>query len=425
MMKFLCGVIFVLGFMIPSVRSQALMEPDPVCMAAMNKTVDCWTLGEQYRCDPLPMIPQSIGVLSQQPEIAANGGYLIESPRDGVYGVTDGTYWMMIFVGSTEPLERCPGNHKSNARSLRAHEEGDACEGCNQEGPYVVLVDFPPSINITGALDEILFTRHSMSPTDLPPIKMMYSHDHLDHIGGATVVHNHIVDVYGQECVDVIASQNAVDFMQERLDEGRWLVDKAPVATIGIEGDEKLEVGPDMTLELKVISAHTEGRDVVVFLPRKTDSVAVLMFVDIAYAGWAPFYDAAIAADLLGYQQSMDTFLAYDFVEGDYFCGGHLTKTGTLSDLILFKRMVDAAFMAAGIALGTADPTPLLLKYDLFSPTSPNFANSWLQNDLFIDLAARHCLTSLLPDFGCLLAGLDIMGYSMCHSIIIYYITET
>lgn len=241
-------------------------------------------------------------------------------------------------------------------------------------------------------------------------------------------VREHILATYNQETVEILASQGTHDLIEDRMAQGRWLTEKAPPVTMPFYPKMNVTLGDSMTLELEVISAHTEDRDVILYLPRGDDEeeVAVLMAVDIAYAGWAPFYDAAIASDLLGYQLVMSKFLDdFDFVEGDYFNGGHLTKSGTRSDLELFKRLVDAAFAAAGKGLATTDAGPTLMEADAFTPGSRTFGNAWYMSDVTIDLAARSCLKDVVSEFGCLLGGLDVMGYSMCHAIMIYYITET
>lgn len=410
------------------VWSQALKEPDPNCVGYLQEALDCIDSDEIKKCAPLPIPPESMG-----PMVDPDKGYYIENPRKGVYGVTDGRYWFMVFVGRDTATDT-----EGDGRSLRGtthqvrrrDQESFPDESSGDMSAATVKVaifDFPQVVNISNALDEILMEKESLTVDDIDDIMMVYSHDHLDHIGGAAPLHEHILASYNQESVEVIASQGTHDLIQERMSEGRWLTDKAPPSTKGFEDEMNLTLSDDMILELEVVSAHTEDRDVVLFLPRgNEDEVAILMAVDIAYAGWSPFYSAAIAADLLGYQRVMAKFLDdYDFVEGDYFNGGHLSKSGTRSDLELFKRLVDTSFVAAGKGLATTDAGPTLVANDFFTPASRTFGNIWYASDVSIDLASRSCLKDLISEFGCLLGGLDIMGYSMCHALAIYYITET
>ena len=404
------------------VMSQALTEPDPNCTPFLEEALDCIDSDETKRCAPLPIPSSAFG-----PIVDPMKGYFIENPRPGVYGVTEGTYWLMIFVGKDSKCSEEKKNICKSNKECSGKKKGN----CKVK---VLITDFPPTINAASALDEILFEMEGFTIEDIDEIMMFYSHDHLDHIGGAGTVHNHILATYEQDYVEIIASEGTFDLIQDRLQEGRWLTEKAPPATEGFEHYTALKLSKDMVVEMEVVSAHTEDRDVIVYLPPVSDDVeagvegevAVLFFVDIAYAGWAPFYDAAIAADLQGYQRVLSKVLVdFDFVEGDYFCGGHLTKTGTRSDLELFKNMIDAAFAAAGKGLATTDAGPTLVATDFFMPGSRTFGNTWYASDVSIDLASRSCLKDMVSEFGCLLGGLDIMGYSMCHSIIIYYITET
>ncbi|KAL3904871.1 MAG: hypothetical protein SGILL_009902 [Bacillariaceae sp.] len=400
--------------------SQALTEPDSNCAAYLEEVLDCIDSDTTKNCAPLPVPPQSIG-----PMIDPSKGYYIENPRDGVYGVTDGTYWFMVFVGSSSGMEG------RGLRGLSASSSSSSSSSSSGDLPTlavrVAIFDFPQRVNISNALDEILMENEGLDVDDIDEIMMLYSHDHLDHIGGAGPVREHILATYNQESVEIVASQGTHDLIQEQLEEGRWLTEKAPPSTRGFADKMALKLSDDMILELETVSAHTEGRDVVLFLPRGNDEeVSILMAVDMAYAGWAPFYSVAIASDYIGYQRVMGKFLNdYDFVEGDYFSGGHLTKTGTRSDLELFKRLVDAAFAAAGKGLATANAGPILMENDFFTPGSRTFGNSWYATDVSIGLATRSCLKDLVSEFGCLLAGLDIMGFSMCQSLVIYYITET
>lgn len=166
-----------------AVWSQALTEPDANCVSYLQEALDCIDSDETKKCAPLPIPQASFG-----PVVDPEKGYVIESPRPSVYGVTQGLYWWMIFVGDAVDLEversggpLLRGRRKQQEDAMFPPEESDD----DLLGVKVLIMDFPQNVNISASLDEVLMEKEGLEVDDIGEIMMLYSHDHLDHIGGA------------------------------------------------------------------------------------------------------------------------------------------------------------------------------------------------------------------------------------------------
>src|SRR5260221_13989684 len=150
----------------------------------------------------------------------------------------------------------------------------------------------------------------AISPVSTAPVThVVYSHSHYDHIGGA----GHL------GATEVVAQQATADILSRHADHRR------PVPTVTFDREMNLDAGPHR-IELRYHGPNHQDGNIFIYLPRQR----VLMLVDVVVPGWVPFHALGGATDVAGYLDAHDTALGYDF---DTLVAGHLTRTGTASDV--------------------------------------------------------------------------------------------
>lgn len=191
-------------------------------------------------------------------------GYLVEEIGDGLYWISDGPYQAMFQV--------------------------------EREG--VTLVDAPPALGgrLHAAIAEV---------TDRPVTHLVYSHEHFDHAGGASLFPD-------------------ATFVGQR-ETARLLVDAAdprrPAPTVTF--DDELELG---SLVLRYHGLNHQPGNLFVHAPKQ----ATLMVVDVVYHGFAPYRSLGLPADVHGFIDAHDQMLDYDF---EHFVSGHNGRLGTRHDV--------------------------------------------------------------------------------------------
>jgi len=206
-------------------------------------------------------------------------GYLVKQVKPHVYVITDGI-WQSAFVTT---------------------------------GEGVILLDAPES-----------FGQHiiqAVAETTNEPIKMLiYTHSHVDHIGGSQYLNN----ISG---LKILASQPVTDFLVEKNDPRRL------VPTHTYSGDYVVNMGTE-TIRLDYHgNYHSTESDVFVYLPKRK----FLMVIDSLAPGYVPFRDFDLTHNFHEYLKMFDAILNYDF---DVFVGGHLTQIGTAEDVRITQAYV-------------------------------------------------------------------------------------
>lgn len=393
---------------------------DETCTPFLADAIACVGSGVA-RCAPLPLPAATEG-----PPLDPATGYYIQKIRTGVYGVTDGSYWLLVMVADMQ--QRRLGKQKKKKKRKKSKDSGKT---------DLLIIDFPAGgfaidndmgqrvgSTITTAVEEIL-EMESINTEDLDEVTMLYSHNHLDHIGSARVVRDHITDVWGKD-VTILASKGTQEDLERREASGLYSFN-APVPTDTFDEEYELKVGKNLVVELSTVSAHTGGeKDVIIFVERDDDDdePAVLMVVDVVYANWAPYYGFALAADLLDYRDIHDILLSYDFMEGEVFCGGHLNQLGTRNDIVKSKALFETVVDGALKGLQEANPGPDLAELDFFNPESSTFGNIWLSADVYFDLVKDICLKEVLAEFGCVIGSIDITGRSLCEQALYFWTVD-
>lgn len=296
------------------------------------------------RADRYLDVPDS----AKGPSIDPAKGYRIQSLGRGLYMVTENVYQAMFMV----------------------HDSG------------VVVVDAPPSIAsfIPKAIREI---------TDRPVTHIVYSHAHIDHIGGA----GDLARQFGNPVI--IAQEETKRLLLRARDPAR------PVPTVTFHDRHSLDAG-GQRLELSYHGNGHEPGNIFIQAPEQR----VLMVVDVIFPGWMPWRRLALAQDVPGYFAQVELIRKLDF---DVLVSGHVARTGTKADVEVqseFLRDLRAA------ALGALKSTPL---GEGLAP--PDRANPWAVFDHYIDRVALQCVNTLTPKWQSRLAAFDVYIWDQCFTM--------
>ena len=279
------------------------------------------------------------------PAVDPARGYRTQKLGDGLYMITGGAHQSMFMT----------------------YEEG------------VVVVDAPPTYaaHIPKAVAEV---------TDKPITHLIYSHAHIDHIGGATSL--------GAKPT-IIAHTETNRLLKRGGDPNR------PLATVTFDHQYRLSVGSQV-LELSYHgNAHLPG-NIFIYAPKQR----VLMVVDVIFPGWIPWRRFAVAQDVPAYFEQVKKINGWDF---DTLVGGHVTRTGTRTDVATQLAFMEDLKAAAQTALKRTTPGEGLNPADRGNP--------WALFDHFIDRVVVDCMNQMIPKWSTKLAGFDVYIWDQCYSM--------
>jgi glyoxylase-like metal-dependent hydrolase (beta-lactamase superfamily II) len=318
---------------------------------AMAFTASLVSAGERYPLMPqIAPIGERIARYQEIPESArgpaiAAKGYRLQALGDGLYMVTDNIYQSMFLV----------------------YDHG------------VVVVDAPPNYakQIPRAIAEV---------TTNPITHVIYSHSHIDHIGGVTALGGHPA---------IVAHEETARLLARAADPNR------PLPTITFKDIHVLDVG-GKKLELSYHGDAHEPGNIFINAPAQQ----VLMVVDIIFPGWMPWRRFAVAHDVPGHFEQVELIRRLPWVT---LVGGHVARTGTHADVELqseFNRDIKAA---AAKALATTKPGETLNPAD--------GGNPWAGYDDYIDRVALQCVNALTPRWSQKLAAFDVYIWDQCYAM--------
>jgi glyoxylase-like metal-dependent hydrolase (beta-lactamase superfamily II) len=279
------------------------------------------------------------------PSVDPAKGYRIQQLGEGVYMITDGAYQSMFMT----------------------YEDG------------VVVVDAPPSYasHIPQAIAEI---------TDKPITHLVYSHSHIDHIGGATSL--------GARPI-IVAHAETNRLLARNSDPNR------PLATVTFDSQYRLSVGTQV-LELSYHgNAHVPG-NIFIYAPKQR----VLMVVDVVFPGWMPWRRFAVAQDVPAYFEQVKTISSWNF---DTLVSGHVARTGTRADVAMQLAFMEDVKAAAQTALKRTTPGEGLNPVDRGNP--------WAAFDHYIDQVVVDCVNQMIPKWSTKLAAFDVYIWDQCYSM--------
>jgi glyoxylase-like metal-dependent hydrolase (beta-lactamase superfamily II) len=393
-------LVLVFTVLISLVSRVTVVAQPPNCEDVLQARLDCYDTDGP--CDPLPVTPSAFG-----PPPDPVKGYVIQPLRENIYAIGDGAYWFMIALAPTR-------NRKTNT-------------------PYeVAIFDFPEGnfvirdsssgatigSKITAAIDEVVFDMHGLLPENIDRVKMVYSHQHMDHIGAATIVYDHIVDLWDPRTLDVIAHAEVLEEFETRI-AASYFSHRAPLPNVLVHDHdvEHFTIGLLFDFSLTPLRGHSDDKDLVVFFEKDGSDPAIMMFVDVVFPGWAPFYSFAISTDVFAFIDAHE-FLLDNFDLGDdgIFVGGHLSRLGTREDIVVSSEFTQAIMDGALKGLQTVDINPIAGASGVFDPTNRNVGNSWLLFDLYFKQVVKVCVKEVVAEWGCKLGAVDIVINSHCLS---------
>jgi glyoxylase-like metal-dependent hydrolase (beta-lactamase superfamily II) len=277
-------------------------------------------------------------------------GYVVREVRDGLYWLSDGAYNTMFLVSS--------------------------------QG--VIVVDPLPTLGAR-------YLQAIAEVTDKKITHVIYSHEHTDHIGAASLMPRNAV---------IIAQQETADLLKQRKDPRR------PVPTVTFQNHYTLKSG-DQVLELRYTGVNHMPGNLFIYAPRQK----VLMLVDVVYPGYMPYPNLGVATDVPGYIKAHRDALAYDFSE---FVGGHVDRIGGRGDVEDSLQFALDLQQTAQQLLADK-PFPAFLKekgVDLSKST-------WFAHDDYERDRVEQCYGRLIGKWGPRLQGADRFLRSHCWTMIV------
>lgn len=153
-----------------------------------------------------------------------------------------------------------------------------------------------------------------------PITKLVYSHMHVDHIGGAGRI------LRRNPGIEIVAEDGVAQFLAERSDPSR------PVPARTFKDKDRLTFG-SMDAEVKVGYWHSPAGDLFIYFRDKK----VLMAVDMMSSGSVPYMGLDLTMNMDAYVKVFDQLLLYDF---EFLVPGHHSNPATRDDVRLVKDYV-------------------------------------------------------------------------------------
>ena len=304
---------------------------------------------------PLPnyvsLLPQ---VKAKAPVIDPHKGYAVQELKPDVYMVTDGAY-ESAFVTT---------------------------------GKGVVLFDAPPSFaqHLSEAVAET---------TREPVVELVYSHMHVDHIGGAGLI------LQQHPGIKILAEEGTADFLREMQDPHR------PVPTQVFQDHYTLKLG-SLSANMKVGHWHTPEGDLLITIPDKR----VVIAIDAFSAGATPFMDFDLTLNMHQYLKFFDQLESMDY---DLIVAGHHGTSATKQDVQIAKSYVTDVVNTMARNLQENHHPLVERAVQKYGPE-----NKWAIASVLIQSEVNECAAEITPRWIDKLEGVDIWAPSHCRTALIY-----
>ncbi len=245
----------------------------------------------------------------------------------------------------------------------------------------VVVVDAPPP-----------YARHIATAiagvTKKPITHVVYSHGHIDHIGGTKQLNL-------PQSTTIIAHEETKRLLLRANDPNR------PVPTVTFKDNYTLKAG-SQTLELSYRGIAHEPGNIFIYAPAQK----TLMVVDVVFPGWMPWRRFALAKDIPGYFAQVAEI---NQMQWDVLMSGHVERTGTHEDVALQLEFMNDLKTTAMQALQFTKPGEGLDPADRTNP--------WAVFDNYIDRVVIQCVNALTPKWSTKLAGYDVYIWDQCYAM--------
>lgn len=370
---FAMAMVMIMGL----VRAQP-----PSCSSVLTKCRSKLEVGRL--CDGyLPVLPSSFGT-PIRPEL----GYNVEEIREGIWAVSEGTYYaMVIYYGKTLIVIDSP------------------------EGNFVNrdIEGIPIGSKMSDAIKEIV------GKGKPEVVRLVYSHHHFDHIGTSVFTYESLKRYYPNAKVEIWATE----YVKMKL--SMQTSGRAPLPTRLINKDLLWRLGRGIDLEIFLESGHT-GSDLIFYVPPRCTEEGVVFLVDVVFPGWTPFKAFALTKDFAEYQALHYKVLDLDF---EYFIGGHLTKIGSRYDVALNLEITNTTTMIGAAALGKIVFADAVAPLMLDDPNGQNAGNFFLGFKTYLDELNRYCASQLILHYGCNVSAIDVFASSLCDVAIEFLRLDT
>jgi glyoxylase-like metal-dependent hydrolase (beta-lactamase superfamily II) len=327
------------------------VAPIVVCCLGLCFASTSPTQTAEHLPDYVPLLSQ---VKAKQPVIDPKKGYFVQELKPGVFMITDGAY-ESVFVTT---------------------------------GKGVVLFDAPPSFapHIVQAVRET---------TSEPIVELVYSHIHVDHIGGAGLVLKQVPKL------EILAEDGTADFLREMRDPHR------PVPTRTFKGHYTLKLG-SLTADMTLGHWHTPEGDLLISIPDKK----VVIAIDAFSSGATPFMGFDLTMNMHEYLKFFDELQAMDF---DVIVPGHHGTPATREDAQIAKDYVNDVY----------DTITRILAEDHRGLTARAIQkygseNSWAVASVVINGEVDQCANEIKGRWITKLDGVDIWAPSHCRTALVY-----
>ena len=300
----------------------------------------------------VPVLPQ---VRARALAVDPQKGYLVKQVKPGVFVITEGIY-QSAFVTT---------------------------------GKGVILFDAPPSFaaHIIKAVAEV---------TSEPVVQLVYSHVHVDHIGGADLILKQFPKL------QIVAEEGTAAILREKRDPHR------PLPTRTFKDHQTLKLG-SMTVDLKLGHWHSPEGDLFIYLPGKK----FLMAIDTLAAGSVPFMGFDLTMNMHDYLKVFDQLLAYDF---DVLVPGHLTYLADRQDVQVTKDYVTDVYKTVKrIHDGTDQMAVMSQAAEKYS-----WDNKFAIFRTLLDGVVDQCVREIQGRWIDKLVGVDVYVASHCSTALVY-----
>lgn len=279
---------------------------------------------------------------AQGPPVDPAKGYRLQDLGRDLYMVTDNIYQAMFLV----------------------HDTG------------VVLVDAPQTL-------APVLTRAVAERTSKPITHVVYSHAHLDHIGGMAQVPR----------PPTIVAHAETKRLLERANDSR-----RPLPTVTFEDRYELRVGGHVLALTYHGNGHVPG-NIFIYAPAQR----VLMAVDLVFPGWTMWRHFALAQDLPGYFALVEHIKSFPF---ETLVSGHVARTGTRADVDQQLAFMGDLKRAAARALETTRIGDGVRPQDATNP--------WAVVDVWMDAVVAKCVDDVSRTWAHRLGGFDVFIWDHC-----------
>lgn len=302
--------------------------------------------------DYVPVLPET---LAKRLSVDPKKGYLVKQIKPDVYLITDGI-WQSVFVTT---------------------------------GKGVILIDAPQSFGT--------HIKTAVSNVTKEPIKtLVYTHAHVDHIGGATQLR----DI---ENLKIISSKSVASYLKEKQDPRRL------VPTNTFQNNHVINMGSAKIELTHQGDYHSNDGDLFVYIAKQK----ILIVIDSITPGYVPFMSLSLSSNVHEYLKMFDTILGYDF---DAFIGGHLSHIGTRDDVIATHDYVKDVYQTVKRIHQQTDQRAIM------SATAEKIGwdNKYLLFKTFLNTVIRQCAQEVETRWINKLSGVDVWSESHCRALLIY-----